>query len=346
MDKIKISSLDTHKEYLWDEYVRTKQDSTIYHLSAWRKLIETIFGHDTYYLYAHNQESVVVGVLPLVRQKSLIFGDFAVSLPFFNYGGVLAETDEIEQLLMNQACNIGKEIGVSHIEFRDSKHRNDGWQVRRDKVAMILDLPETEDEMWKTLGSKRRSQIKRPLRESIEIIEGGLELVDDFYYVFTRGMRDLGTPVYPRKLFKEIIKLFPDECFIVVIKHKGIPVAAGFLIGYNNKLEIPWAATLNTVKSIGVGMLLYWEIIKRAISKHYRNFDFGRSSVNSGTYKFKKQWGAVEKQLYWHYWLSPGTSMPKLSPDNAKYKMAIQVWKRLPLTITNAIGPSIVKYLP
>ena len=191
-----------------------------------------------------------------------------------------------------------------------------------------------------------RAQIKRSQRESLEIDFGGEELIDDFYAVYSRNMRDLGTPVYGVSFFGEIISRFSEDCHIAVVRRNNKPVATGFLLGYQGTLEIPWASTLRAANRYSANMFLYWEILCFAIRNQYNYFDFGRSTVNAGTYNFKKQWGALEKQLYWHYWLQDAGDLPMINPSNPKYKLLISIWKRLPVAIANSIGPLVVKNLP
>jgi FemAB-related protein (PEP-CTERM system-associated) len=159
-------------------------------------------------------------------------------------------------------------------------------------------------------------------------------------------MHDLGTPVYSKQFFNEMLNTFKENTHIAVVRLNGEAVGAGFLVGNNGKLEIPWASTLRKVNHLGVNMYLYWNILKLAIEKNFQVFDFGRSSKNSGTLKFKKQWGGHEKQLYWYYDLSQGEKLPDLNPNSEKFKAAIQIWKKMPVVLTNWIGPSIVKNLP
>jgi FemAB-related protein (PEP-CTERM system-associated) len=330
----------------WDEYVNAAEGASVYHLSGWKKLIEDLFGHETFYFYSTGLSGDVNGVLPVVRLKSRLFGDYAVSMPFFNYGGVVAQSREIERALLKKACETMRPLGVSHIEFRHDREREDAWPVRRDKVAMVLDLPDSEETLWKALGSKVRAQIKRPWRENPEVLLGGAELLDDFYRVFAVNMRDLGTPVYSKEFFKSILQTYPESGRIISVRLQGKPAGAAFLLGFRDQLEIPWASTLREVNPLGVNMLLYWEVLQYAIGKGYKRFDFGRCSRGSGTYRFKKQWGADEKPLYWHYWLRSGDKLPGLTPGNPKFRLAISVWRNLPVFVANLLGPPIVKNLP
>lgn len=330
----------------WDAYVEQHANTSLYHFTKWFSLIQSLFNHSVYAFYKE-QNNTVTGVLPLVRIKSKIFGDYYVSMPYVNYGGILADNDVIKKELFEYANDYVTDEGGSHIEYRHTFEMDNDIPVRTDKVLMILSLPETEEELWKAIGSKLRAQVKRPQREGVSVKHGGSELVDDFYYVFSRNMRDLGTPVYSKKLFTSIIDSFGDNVHIVVVYSKeGEPAAAGYTIGYRGRLEIPWASALRKYNRISVNMMLYWEILKYAIEEKYKEFDFGRSTIDAGTYRFKKQWGAQPQQLYWHYWLRDGGEPPQMNPHNPKYQLAIKLWQKLPLWLTRIIGPPIVKNLP
>ena len=343
---ISIKEADESQYQQCDEFVASCENSSVYHLTGWVELIRKVFGHDSFYFIAESPGQGIVGVLPVVRLKSKLFGDYMVSMPYFNYGGAIGINSDVEGALINCVVDKASELDLHHIEFRDSKPRGEQKSVRTDKVAMILPLPKDQEVLWKKLGAKRRSQINRPLREGVEARNGGEELLNDFYRVFSHNMRDLGTPVYSKKFFSEILRQFTNNTQIITIYHKGKPVGGAFLVGFREQIEIPWASTLRCVNSIGVNMFMYWEVLKYAMANGYRAFDFGRSSKDSGTYRFKKQWGAEPKQLYWHYWLNEGQQMPKLIPTNPKYQLAIKAWQRLPLFVANQIGPMIVKNLP
>jgi len=342
---IAVNELDELQVSRCSRFVEAHETASVYHLPAWCELIRKVFGHRYYYLHAQSKNETT-GVLPMVRLTSRLFGDYLVSVPFFNYGGAVGVNEQIEQELMQSAVDLGESLGISHIEFRGDKARHEDWKVRTDKVNMLLDLPLDEDVLWKALGAKRRSQINRPLREGVEVQIGKAELLNGFYEVFARNMRDLGTPVYSKEFFSEILKVFPDYTNIVLVLLKGKPAAAAFLIGYRGTLEIPWASTISEYNKFGINMFMYWEVLKFAVANQYKKFDFGRSTIDSGTYRFKKQWGAQPKQLYWHYWLRNGQTMPQLTTSNPKYQLAIKTWQRLPLFVANWIGPKIVKNLP
>lgn len=328
----------------WNKYVESNPAASLYHRAEWKNLILKVFNHESYYFYAICNKKIV-GVLPLVRLNSRLFGDFMVSMPYFNSGGAIANNLAVEQKLMQTASNHAKKIGVSHIEYRDDIRRNE-LPVRDEKVNMILSLPNTPDILWNSFSSKLRSQVRRAQRENITIDIGSPDNFNSFYIVFAKNMRDLGTPVYSKLFFKHILKTFPRHSKIIVIHLNNKPVATAFLLGHKTTLEIPWASTIKEVNHLSINMLLYWEVLKFAIENNYHYFDFGRSSKNSGTFQFKQQWGAKPKQCYWHYWLKDGAELPSLNPNNPKYKLLISLWKKIPVSITKYIGPNIVKNLP
>jgi serine/alanine adding enzyme len=264
----------------------------------------------------------------------------------FNYGGVLADSEDITSLLWRSAAKLGEELGVSHIEARHVVSDLQVSMVRTDKVSMVLSLPLTSEELFNQLQSKLRSQIRRPQREGAYTQIGGAELLSEFYAVFSENMRDLGTPVYSLDFFKTILEEFPQASRLLVVRVAKKPVAAAFLIGDHGRMEIPWASSLREYNHLSVNMQLYWDALKYSIENRYRSFDFGRCTIDSGTYNFKKQWGAKPVQLYWFYWVKDGGSMPCINPSNPKYRLFIMIWKRLPLWFSNWLGPKLVKHLP
>lgn len=330
----------------WDAYVGCSA-APVYHQSGWRDLIEREFGHRTHYLYATAAAGRWVGVLPLVHIRSRIFGSYLVSLPYFTYGGICAVAPEVESELAAAAAALAQRAGAAHVELRHDRPLGLGWPCKTGKVSMRLELPADPGALWSAFPAKLRSQIRRPLREGMTARSGGVELLDGFYEVFSRNMRDLGTPVYAKSFFDAILRAFPRQARIVSVHERGgRAVAAGFLLGWRGSLEIPWASSLREFNSFGANMLLYWHALEQGCREGFRVFDFGRSTPGEGTFRFKQQWGALPLQLYWHYWLRQGVPMPELNPRNPKYRLAIAVWKRLPVGLTRLVGPGVVRNLP
>ncbi|HUL00884.1 MAG TPA: FemAB family XrtA/PEP-CTERM system-associated protein [Nitrospirota bacterium] len=330
----------------WDGYVAAHRESLNYHLYGWRNIIEKSFGHRTYYLAARNGNDDICGILPLTYMKSALFGKFLVSLPFFNYGGMLCSAEGTAELLLDESRKILKDLRGEYAELRHLGNSVSGLETREHKVTMILDLLNDEEAAWKKLDAKVRNQVRKAEKSGLKAIEGHLDLLDGFYEVFCRNMRDLGTPVYCMDFFRNILTAFPDSTRIISITLDGRTIASGILTWFRETLEVPWASSIRDYREMCPNNLLYWEAIQFAIRNRQRKFDFGRSTPGEGTFRFKKQWGALPYPLYWQYLLTDGKKVPELNPKNPKFELAIKVWQRLPLQVANILGPCIVKNIP
>ena len=329
-----------------DEYVEKNASATLYHSYIWRDVIKKSFGHDFYYYICEKDDGAIGGILPLVHMKSSIFGNLMVSMPFFNYGGVCADSDLHRNLLLEEAIKIAKNLGASHIEFRQVHPLNNGFPVKTAKVSMRLDLPDSVEKMWESFPSKLRSQIRRSEKADLTTRVGRFDELDSFYKVFSINMRDLGTPVYPMNFFKNILDHFPKNTWICSVYLGKIPIASGFLAAGKKMLEIPWASSVRKYNKLSPNMLLYWTSLSFACRQGFSVFDFGRSTAGGSTYKFKEQWGAKPVQLHWHYWLRDEGEMPDITTRNPKYHLAIEIWKRIPVPLTRLLGPPIIKNIP
>lgn len=329
----------------WNKYIDGHPNATIYHHYHMKTLVEETFGHKCYFWSLKKANNTICAILPMVEMKSRLFGHFFISIPFFNYGGILADNQNYASQIQNEAAHQISKSDAEYIEFRDC-FPNPLLPVKTEKVAMLLPLAQDTDLQWKLFGSKLRAQINKANKNSsLSIKQGKEDLLVDFYKVFSRNMRDLGTPVYTPKLFRNMLQYF-NSASITVVYLGEKPVAAGFTLGWRDTLEIPWASTIKEANKYDVNMVMYSEILLQAIRDGYKIFDFGRSSENSNTYRFKKQWGAKAHKLYWHYLLNGSTKLPQLNNKNPKYQMVIAAWKKLPLAVTNRIGPLIVKWIP
>lgn len=329
----------------WDEFVLRQPESRAPHLGGWKDVIEKTFGHTCYYLVAREGRTWR-GVLPLVHMRSHIFGTFLISVPYLNYGGILAETEAARLALYQHACALAGKLKVQYLELRHLARQLSEAPTKQHKVSMLLDLPVDGEALWNGFKAKLRSQIRKPQKEGLNARFGQHDELDNFYKVFAENMRDLGTPVYAQKFFAQILATFPQNAHICTIFHEQEPVAAGFVFGFREVLEIPWASALRRFNTLAPNMLLYWSVLEFAVQQGFRQFDFGRCSPNEGTYKFKEQWGAKPAALYWQYWLANGRPLPDISPNNPKYQLAIQLWQKMPLGLTRLLGPPIVKNIP
>jgi FemAB-related protein (PEP-CTERM system-associated) len=326
----------------WDAFVAASPAASGYHGWAWREVFERSFGHTCVYLMAR-RDGGLEGVLPLVYINSLLFGRTMTSLPFLNYGGVVADRNDAARALVAEAARVARVRRCRHVELRHTARRFDDWPCKRHKVAMQLPL---RAGMWEVIDRKVRNQIRKAEKSQLTIERGGAEYLRDFYAVFARNMRDLGTPVYDLRFFEEVLRAFPARTHILVVRLKDTPVAAALTYRTGTMVEVPWASSVRDYNSLCPNHLLYWHAIESAVAEGCEVFDFGRSTPDEGTYKFKEQWGAAPVTLHWEYSLFHHHGLPDQSPKNPKFRMAIEVWKRLPLWLANAVGPRIVRSIP
>ncbi|WP_166831923.1 FemAB family XrtA/PEP-CTERM system-associated protein [Thalassoroseus pseudoceratinae] len=312
----------------------------------WLRVLADAFGHEPFLLTAYRDDSVV-GHLPLCCVRSLLFGRFLVSLPYLNSGGVHSESPDAMTALVDEAVRLADRLDVKFLELRHEEpiEHPAFTQQMSDKVHMRLPLPDSADAMMDSLKSKRRSQLKNGLKRGFCAEWGGMELLDAFYAVFSRNMRDLGTPVYGRKLFRSILQQLGDDAEFCCLRDGDKPVAAALLLHERGVSEVPSASSLREYNSTNVNMAMYWHLLERAIERGSRMFDFGRSTVDGPTYRFKKQWGAEPSQAVWQYYVRRG-EINAARPENKKFGLAVKVWKRLPLAVANRIGPPIVRGIP
>jgi len=330
---------------IWHTFVQQQAEyASVYHLPAIQSAIQTAFGHSSKILLAVDQ-GVVIGGLPLTLVRSRLFGQHAVSVPFFNYGGPLTVYRDIAEQLIEQSRDALAADAVEQVEIRTTLHSLP-FPCSDKKVSMIRRLPAQDAVLDVELGAKVRAQVNRALAHGPSVRFGGAELLTDFYRVFAINMRDLGTPVYGKNWFAQLLTAEELKTTLVVCYIQGKPVSVGFLLGYQDILEIPWASTLRSANGLNMNMWMYRQILAYAIAEGYGYFDFGRSTQDASTYRFKKQWGALPVPHYWYYQTPTGNLLAGNNPDNPKFKLLIAIWQKLPVWLTKIIGPPIVKNIP
>ena len=328
----------------WDAYIANIDGSTFSHQAGWRSIMTDVLAHETIYLVARDDRGAWRGVLPLVRVRSLL-GHFLISMPFVNDGGPLGDAVTQEQLVMH-AVEEAKRSGASLLELRSRWDIPGPLEPRHRKITVHLSLPESTELLWeKTFRAKLRSQIRRPSKEGMVARCGPNEL-PAFYEVFARNMRDLGTPVLPPAFFERLSDKFGESVlFTSVSTREGKPAAAGCSLLWRGEVEIVWASSLREYNQLSPNMLLYARTMEESIGRGAHLFNFGRCTPGGATHKFKLQWGGHDVPLPWPSWSRSEAGGPP-SADSAKFRIATTVWSRLPLALTNRIGPVLARHLP
>jgi FemAB-related protein (PEP-CTERM system-associated) len=307
--------------------------------------------------------SPLLGVLHIIHMRHPLFGNRLISLPYLDSSGILARNGEASNALLQSAIQIGRRLKVQYLELRQP-HPLEGmaepaaWTGGRglsnslvrmslfsDKSRMLLPLPGSSDELMKSFKSKLRNQITKSLREGLTARVGAHELVEDFYVVFSRNMRDLGSPVHDKALLTKAISEIPDCARLIVVYHESKPMACGFIIGHKRMMTNPWASALKEYSKLNPNMLLYWSMLQYASDHGYALFDFGRSTPGEGTFRFKEQWGAKPHTLYWYRFEFNPVGQASTFSERTKFDRFIAVWKKVPVPIANRLGPPIRKHI-
>ena len=312
----------------------------------WLAVLRDGLRHRPYCLEARRADRLEA-ILPLAYVASTLFGRFLVSLPFVSSCGVLAADERCELPLVDRAVQLADELRVKHLELRLERSVEHAalCPSAASKVLMRRPLPATADALWKEIDSKVRNQVRKGEKQGFEVQWGREELLPHFYRVFSRNMRDLGTPVFPRQLFSSILTHFSPDAEFCVLTLRDQPVAAAMLLHGRGMTKVPCASALKEFSATNANMFMYWQLLKRAVERGQAVFDFGRSTVGSGTERFKAQWDAVASEAVWlTYSRSPGGS--DLRKESAKFQFFTQVWRRLPVPVAEWIGPTIVRGIP
>lgn len=327
----------------WDAYVWNHPDAVAYHQFAWGQSISKAYGFAPTYLMAEKNHQIV-GILPLIRLKIPLWGSQLVSLPYCDLGGPLSDDDKTREGLLNFAVELAKDNGDKNLELRQTATPGQTTTVK--KVRMILPLPASSEALMAGFKAKLRSQVKKPTKDGLTAQLGGKELLDDFYRVLAVNMRDLGSPVHSFNWFAAIAEYYQDHVRIGLVRSPDSKViAAGIILLHKQVVSIPWASTLRDYNRLSPNMLLYWTFLSFAADNGFQSFDFGRSTPDEGTYKFKQQWGAQPQPLSWRQIPEGELNRNVQNGPSSARLMVEKLWQKLPVAVANRVGPLLRRFI-
>jgi FemAB-related protein (PEP-CTERM system-associated) len=341
-----VSEYTPQMESQWTRFVEHMPEATVAHQIGWREVIRDSLGHRPVYLMAINGDEIT-GILPLFLVKTWWRARYVVSLPWIDYGGVCARDVESERLLLERACRVTEEENARFMELRSVVNSTSLDLATSDKkVTFLLNVEGGPDRIWKGFNAKLRNQIRKADKSGLATEYGGLDELELFYRVFAHNMRDLGTPVWGIDFFERMLVRFEDNAKLVLVRKDDRVIAGGLVLAFKDRLYVPSASAYRSYLKYCPNHALYWRVIRDAAEQGYRYFDFGRSTWNSSTFNFKKQWTPTPTQLHWQYHLNKADQIPAINPDNPRYRLFIGLWQKLPLPVANTIGPRLIKNFP
>ncbi|GAA0540552.1 FemAB family XrtA/PEP-CTERM system-associated protein [Rhizomicrobium palustre] len=292
----------------WDGFVLARADGSFFHRFGWREVLSRNFGLKPHYLIAE-RGGEIAGVLPLFHQKSRLFGNGLIAAPFCVEGGPLGDADAVAAL-DHAALALMAQTRAPFLEYRSRKAERAGWVAKRDLYAgFCRALSSKEEENLTAIPRKQRAVVRKAIASPLK---GGVEEgVEALYRVYAESVRNLGTPVFPKRYFADLRAAFGADCDVMVIRDNGEPVSA-VLNFYHNGTVLPYyGGGSSAARKSGANDLLYWEVMRHAVARGCTHFDFGRSKAGTGAFAFKKNWGFEPEWLEYEYFLKPGTSLPE-----------------------------------
>jgi len=335
----------------WDALFDSSSDATDGHLWQWREIIASSYGFASFYLVAEEPEGEPVAALPLIKISSRLYGTELASMPYIDYGGVCHRDsltaqarERCDRALFNCALQLGNAVRAKRLHVRHLTSVDPRFEVSTEKVTQHFVLAASPEEQMQRLPAERRNRIRRCERMGLtrEILPGNHDRAfDEFYEIYSANMSDLGSPTHSREFFRQTVFHFRDRISLIVIRHHGVAIAAAIAFEFRGMLSIPWSGATLDARPVYGSNALYWSAICLAIERGCHTFDFGRSSAGLGIFEFKRQWGPEPQQTYWStFYFRPGAKAPR---QRRELQMATALWRRVPLAVARAVGPSLRK---
>jgi len=337
-----IKTLDVANYSRWDDFVQTSTDATFFHQAGWKEVIERSFGHKTYFLYAES-EGKITGILPLVHINSLFFGNTLVSIAPCVYGGIVSSDEQSYLELDKEACRLAEELGVDCLEMRNRVQKNPERPYKRLYVTFRKELDADVEKNFLAIPRKQRAMVRKGIEAGLtSVIDSN---IDRIYRAYSESVRNLGTPVFSKKYFQTLKDVFADQCEVLTVEHKGQLIASVMSFYFKDEILPYYGGGTDLARDLKGNDFMYWEVMRRAVEKGVKMFDYGRSKIGTGSYSFKKNWGFTPEPVFYEFYLVKSTSMPDINPLNPKYQFFIAAWKRLPLAVSQWVGPWLSKDL-
>ncbi|MDR2113126.1 MAG: FemAB family PEP-CTERM system-associated protein [Candidatus Accumulibacter sp.] len=339
----RLESGDPQAARRWDEFVFACPQATFFHRAGWRDIVSGVFRHPTHFLYAE-RDGAIEGVLPLAQVKSFLFGNALVSLPFAVYGGVAASGEESAEALENEAQAIARELGVDHLELRNFHRRHADWPTQDLYVCFRKAIAPDIEANLRAIPRKQRAMVRKGIGNGLRgAIDGDIER---FFPLYADNVLRHGTPALPKRYFRKLIEVFGRDCDVLTVTDaRGRAISSVLSFYFRNEVLPYHAGDDVAARELAGNDFKYWELMRRACERGIEVFDYGRSKRGTGSYAFKKNWGFEPRPLYYEYRLYRREAIPRNNPSNARFRLFIEAWRRLPVGVANWLGPFIVRNL-
>jgi FemAB-related protein (PEP-CTERM system-associated) len=339
---MQLVELDELNQDDWNQYVSQHEQGSFFHLAQWKHVLKQAFNHNSWF-YAALDNGAIQGVLPLTQVKSLLFGNHLISLPFGVYGGVLASSDAARSLLEQAALEKARSLQVGALEYRNRELVHDDWPTKELYFTFRKEIFADSDANMQAIPRKQRAMVRKGIKAGL--VGEFSDDLDSFFATYSESVRNLGTPVFPKKYFRILKQVFAEHCDILMVKHENNVIAAVMSFYFRDEVLPYYGGSVAAARALKGNDFMYWHLMDAAAQRGYRIFDFGRSKQGTGAFSFKKNWGFEPQPLYYQYQLITASEMPEINPNNPKYRLFINWWQKLPLGLANFLGPRLSPYL-
>jgi FemAB-related protein (PEP-CTERM system-associated) len=340
-----VKPFEPHIAERWDRFVLEHPRASFFHLIGWKRVVEKTFGYAPRYFYCECNGRIT-GIAPFFSVSNWLLGRCIISIPLAAYGGICAQDEETEQTLLGHVKQMAVAEQVDYLELR---HRDGGLLEDFDAnplyVAFNTPLSPDPEANRKCLPKDTRYMIRKGEKGGLRV-QTGFDQIRSFYSLFAQSMQRLGTPVFPSKLFRNLVEEFPDRAQLMLVYHGSEPVTGVLSFSFRDTILPYYAGASQDAPRLAANNFMYWKLMKWAGEQGYRCFDFGRSKKGTGSYAFKSQWNMNMQPLDYQVYLVKRKTVPNFSPLNPKFEMAIRIWKGLPLPVTTWLGPRVVRWFP
>ncbi len=341
--ELRILASDSYKQ--WDDFVETARWGSLFHTIAWKNVLEKTFAYDSVLLAAYEKDQIC-GILPLFIVPKPLKGWIMVSVPFGVYGGILAECPSVTESFLESVEKLALARNVDSVEFRQEEKIDEELPTKDLYFAFVREILDGEEKNMAAIPRKQRRMIRQGIKYGLRSRVGGLDLLDDFYFVYSTSLRNLGTPAFPLIYFQVLFQELGAHCKILSVFYENKVVASVLTFFYRDCVMPYYGGGLPEYQHLAIYDFMYWELMRYGWEHGYKMYDFGRSKQNTGPFHFKRHWGFEPRALPYQYYLLKGGAIPNVNPLNPKLQPLIALWKQLPLSMANRLGPFLIKYLP
>jgi FemAB-related protein (PEP-CTERM system-associated) len=341
---VNVRVCSSEHEAAWDEYVARHAEATVFHRAGWKRVIESSTGHAGRYWMAWDGDRVA-GIYPLFILSTRLFGTMGVSLPFVGYGGIVSDGPDAEQALTGEAETLARAAGCDSIELRQRYPLKGDWPTSDRKVVTVISTAGGAEQVFARLHPNVRNKIRKAEKNGVSVQQGA-ECLPEFYDIYSRNLRDLGTPVISRRFFEAALETLPDNLKVYRAVRQGKTIAAKIVAVDRRTCFFTWSASLREELGHAPVHAMNWRAIVDACEAGCAWVDLGRSTAGTSHQDFKKYWGGESWTLPWAYQLLGGAELPGLHKEDRRFSLAIALWKRMPLGLSRLLGPPIARGLP